>query len=68
LEASKADIEDARFEGYNDAIALTGMVAWHMASMPPPPPLPTHAPLLAAYGHSAFRAANVAMTTRRGWS
>jgi hypothetical protein len=48
LEASKAD-EDARYEGYNDAIALTGMVAWHMASMPPPPPLPPHARPVADY-------------------
>jgi hypothetical protein len=44
LEASKAD-EDERQE----ALTLTGMVAWHLASLPPPPPLPPHAPLLAAY-------------------
>jgi hypothetical protein len=42
LEASKAD-EDARYKGYSDAIALTGMVARHMASLPPLPPLPPHA-------------------------
>jgi hypothetical protein len=30
LEASKDD-EDARYEGYSDTIALTGMVARHMA-------------------------------------
>jgi hypothetical protein len=48
LEAYKAD-EDARYEGYNNAIALTGMVAWHMASLPPPPPLPPHARPVAVY-------------------
>jgi hypothetical protein len=29
--------------GYSDAIALTDMVAEHLASLPPPPPLPPHA-------------------------
>jgi hypothetical protein len=48
LKASKAD-EDKAFPGYSDAITLTGMVAEHLASLPPPPPLPQHAPLLAAY-------------------
>jgi hypothetical protein len=42
LEVSKAD-EDARYEGYSNAIALMGMVAECMASLPPPPPLPPHA-------------------------
>jgi hypothetical protein len=48
LEASKAD-EDKAYPGYNDLIALTGMVAEHVASLPPPPPLPPRAPLLATY-------------------
>jgi hypothetical protein len=48
LEASKAD-EDVRFEGYIDAIALTGMVVQDMASLPPPPPLPPHAWPVADY-------------------
>jgi hypothetical protein len=48
LEASKAD-EYTRFEGYNDVIALTGMVAEHMASLPPPPPLPPHVRPVADY-------------------
>jgi hypothetical protein len=42
LEASKAN-EDKIFSGYNDGIALTGMVAEHLALLPPPPPLPPHA-------------------------
>jgi hypothetical protein len=37
------------FPGYVDVIALTGIVAEHLASLPPPPPLPPHAPLLATY-------------------
>jgi hypothetical protein len=41
LEASKAD-EDKIFPGYSDAITLTGMVAEHLASLPPPPPLLPH--------------------------
>jgi hypothetical protein len=41
--------EDKAYLGYSDAIALTGMVAEHLASLPPPPPLMPHAPLLAAY-------------------
>jgi hypothetical protein len=48
LEACKDD-EDARFEVYNDAIALTGMVAQHMVSLPPPPPLPPHTRQVADY-------------------
>jgi hypothetical protein len=48
LEASKAD-EDARFKGYIDAISLTGMVAEHLASLTPPPPLPPHARSVADY-------------------
>jgi hypothetical protein len=48
LEASKAD-EDKVYLVYSDAIALPGMVAEHLASLPPPPPLPRHAPLLEAY-------------------
>jgi hypothetical protein len=48
LEASKID-EDARFPDPQEALILTGMVAQHMASLPPPPPLLPHAPLLAAY-------------------
>jgi hypothetical protein len=48
FEASKAD-EDACYEGYSDSIALTGMVARHMASLPPPPPLPPHAWPVADY-------------------
>jgi hypothetical protein len=48
LEASKAD-EDKIFPGYSDAIALTSMVAEHLASMPPPPPLPPHAWPVADY-------------------
>jgi hypothetical protein len=48
LEASKAD-EDACYEGYSDAIALTGMVAWHMASLLPPLPLPPHVQPVADY-------------------
>jgi hypothetical protein len=48
LEASKAD-EDKIFPGYSDAIALTGMVAEHLASMSPPLPLPPHARPVADY-------------------
>jgi hypothetical protein len=48
LDASKAD-EDKAYAGYSDAIGLTGMVAEHLASLPPPPPLPLHALLLEAY-------------------
>jgi hypothetical protein len=48
LEASKAD-EDERFPDLQEALTLTRMVAHHLASLPPPPPLPPHAPLLAAY-------------------
>jgi hypothetical protein len=47
LEASKPD-HDARYEGYNDVIALTGMVARHMVSLPPP--LPPHVRPMADYG------------------
>jgi hypothetical protein len=42
LEASTAD-KDRIFPSYSDAITLTGMVAEHLASMPPPPPLQPHA-------------------------
>jgi hypothetical protein len=42
LEVSKAD-KDARYEGYSNAIALMGMVAECMASLPFPPPLPPQA-------------------------
>jgi hypothetical protein len=48
LEASKAD-EDKIFPGYNDAIALTGMVAEHLASLPPPPRLSPHVWAVADY-------------------
>jgi hypothetical protein len=48
LEASKAD-DNARFPDLQEALTFTGMVAQNMASLPPPPPLPPHAPLLAAY-------------------
>jgi hypothetical protein len=48
LEASKAD-KDACFPDLQGALTLTGMVAQHLASLPPLPPLPPHAPLLAAY-------------------
>jgi hypothetical protein len=48
LEASKAD-EDHTLLDLQEALALTGMVAEHLASLPPPPPLPPHAPLLTAY-------------------
>jgi hypothetical protein len=45
LEASKAD-KDKVYPGYNEAIKLTGMVANHLASLPP---LPPHTPPMAAY-------------------
>jgi hypothetical protein len=50
LEASNAD-EDKAYPGYSDAIALTGMVPEHLASLPPPPlsPLPPHARLVEDY-------------------
>jgi hypothetical protein len=48
LEASKAD-EDHAFPNLQEALALTGMVVEHLASLPTPPPLLLHAPLLAAY-------------------
>jgi hypothetical protein len=38
FEESKAN-EDKIFPGYSDFIALTGMVAEYIASLPPPPPL-----------------------------
>jgi hypothetical protein len=47
LEASKAD-EDKAYPGYSNAIALMGMVAEHLVSLPPPP-LPPHARLVADY-------------------
>jgi hypothetical protein len=48
LEASKAD-EDEVCPGYSEAIKLTGLVATHLASLPPPPPLPPHARPFADY-------------------
>jgi hypothetical protein len=48
LEASKAD-EDEHFPDLHESLTLTSMVVQHLASLPPPPPLPPHAPLLAAY-------------------
>jgi hypothetical protein len=42
LEASKTD-EDRAFPDLQEAIALTGMVVEHLASLPPPPPLSPHA-------------------------
>jgi hypothetical protein len=48
LEASKVG-EDAAFPDLQEAIALTKMVAEHMASLPTPPLLPAHAPPQAAY-------------------
>jgi hypothetical protein len=65
LEASKAD-EDERFPDLQEALTLTEMVAQHLSSLPPPPPLPPRAPLLAAYevgagsGFSAQRSAPLA--------
>jgi hypothetical protein len=71
LEASKAD-EDKIFPGYIDVIALTSMVAEHLESLPPPPPLQPHAQPVANYEgqevmpHPVFRADIV--TTRMEWS
>jgi hypothetical protein len=71
LEASKAD-KDEVCPRYSEAIKLIGLVANHLASLPPP--LPPHARPFADYeGQEVppppeFRAASVAMTTRRGWS
>jgi hypothetical protein len=48
LEASKTN-KDHALPDLQEALALTGMVAEHLASLPPPPPLRLHAPLLAAY-------------------
>jgi hypothetical protein len=48
LEASKAD-EDEVCPGYSEAIKLRSLVANHMASLPPPPPLPPHARPFADY-------------------
>jgi hypothetical protein len=48
LEAPKAD-ENKFFPSYIDAIALTSMVAEHLTSLPPPPPLPSHAWPVADY-------------------
>jgi hypothetical protein len=48
LEASKAD-ENTICPGYSEAIKLTGLVANHLASLPPPPPLPQHARPFADY-------------------
>jgi hypothetical protein len=71
LEESKAD-EDERFPDLQQALTLTGMMAQHLASLPPPPPLPLHALLLVAYWgrryrcRPAFHAGGV--TTRTEWS
>jgi hypothetical protein len=43
LETSKAD-EDRAFPDLQEVLALTGMVAEHLASLPSPPPLRAHAP------------------------
>jgi hypothetical protein len=48
MEASKAD-EDEVCPGYNEAIKLTGLVANHLASLPPPSPHPPHARPFADY-------------------
>jgi hypothetical protein len=48
LEAYKAN-EDARFPNLQEALTLTGMVAEHLASMPPPHPLSAHTSPQAAY-------------------
>jgi hypothetical protein len=48
LEASKAK-EDEAYPGYNDAVALTGMVTEYLASLPPLPLLPPHVQLAADY-------------------
>jgi hypothetical protein len=48
LEAYKAN-EDARFPNLQEALTLTGMVAEHLASMPPPHPLSAHTSPQTAY-------------------
>jgi hypothetical protein len=48
LEASKAD-EDEFCHGYSKAIKLMGLVANHLASLPPPQPVPPHARPFADY-------------------
>jgi hypothetical protein len=48
LEVSKAD-EDKAFPDLHYAMELRRMVAEHMASLPPPPPLPAYASPQAAY-------------------
>jgi hypothetical protein len=48
LEACKVD-KDSASPDFHYAMELTGMVEEHMASLPPPPPLPTHAPPQLAY-------------------
>jgi hypothetical protein len=48
LEASKAN-EYRTFPDLQEALALAGMVAKHLASLPPPPPLPRHARQVADY-------------------
>jgi hypothetical protein len=62
LEASKAS-EDARLEGYINA--LTGMVAEHLASLPPPPPLPPHARPVADYEGQEVPPPDVSCRQRR---
>jgi hypothetical protein len=65
LEASKPD-EDTRFPDLQEALTLTGMVALLQVSLPPPPPLPPHAPLLATYEGQEVLPGSV--TTRTEWS
>jgi hypothetical protein len=48
LEASKAN-EYRTFPDLQEALALAGMVAKHLASLPPPPPLPPHTRHVADY-------------------
>jgi hypothetical protein len=48
LEVSKVD-KDKVFPGYSEAIKLTGLVANHLASLPPPAPLLPHARPFADY-------------------
>jgi hypothetical protein len=64
LEASKA-YEDHAFPDLQEALALTGMVAEYLASLPPPPQVPPHAPLLVVYeGQEVPPSPGVIMTTR----
>jgi hypothetical protein len=71
LETSKAD-EDERFPDLQEALTLIGMVAQHLALLPPPRPLPPHRRSWRrtrgrrCRRRPAFRAAGV--TTRTEWS